>query len=80
MSAISETYNLWYFGIWRCLTKCFFHSKWNGAWLLLVKMVNSSWLTSCQAMWDWRKSQNSMELKCSVQSSSKNQNIVNNRK
>ena len=30
--------------------------------------------------WDWWKSQNSMELKCSVQSSSKNENIVNTSK
>ena len=31
-------------------------------------------------MWDWRKSQKSMELMCSVQYSSQNENIVNTSK
>ena len=37
-----------YFGICRYFSKCFFRSKWNGKWLLLIKMGNTSWLVSCQ--------------------------------
>ena len=48
--------------------------------IITSKMVNTSWLTRSQMMWDWRKFQNSMELKCSVQSSSQNENIVNTSK
>ena len=47
MSAISETYNRTHniLELEDVLTKCFFHSKWNGTWLLLVKIDNKYELT-----------------------------------
>ena len=47
-----------YFGTCRYLIKCFSHDKRNGTWLLLIKMVNTSWLTSCQTTNDLRRSKN----------------------
>ena len=44
-----------YFGNCRYLTKCFSHTKWNETWLLLTKILSTSWLTSSQVTYNLRK-------------------------
>ena len=42
----------WYFENCRCFTKLFFHHKWNDGRLLVINMVYTSCLTSCQTTED----------------------------
>ena len=49
-----------FFGTCRYLTKSFFQKKLNRTWLLLIKMVKTSWMMSCRKF--VRKPQNAIEL------------------
>ena len=81
MSAISETYNRTHNILELKMSyQMFLSQQVKRNVVITKKIVNTSWLTSCQMTWDWRKSQNPMELKCSVESSSQNGNIVNTSK
>ena len=82
ISAISKTYNRAHnvLQVVDISPNVFFHKKWNETWLLLIKIVNTSWLLICQTTSYLRKSQNSMELCSSVQFSYQNENVVNTSK
>ena len=56
----------------------FFHHKWNGAWLLEIKMACTNVLTSCQTRLQVsRKCWDFMELEPGAQFSCQNENFVN---
>ena len=69
-----------FFETCRYLTKCLFQNKINGTWLLLIKMLKTSWLTSCENVVRLKKISKLHELKYRVQSFSQNENIANTSK